>query len=76
MKLTNLHEDVIDLDKRRQKKQEEDQPFSIDEVLGNIDDTLEVTIEYLKNQGMSEEDARGRVMKHLSDLVMGHDLIS
>lgn len=76
MKLMNLFEDVIDLDKRRQQRQEEKQPFSVDEVLDNIDDTLELTIEYLKDQGMSESDAREVVMKHLSDLVMGQDLIS
>ncbi len=76
MKLTNLHEDIIDLSKRREQKQKEKQPFSVEEVLDNISDTLEITIEYLKNQGMSESDARGVVMKRLSDLVMGHDLIS
>ncbi len=76
MKLMNLFEDVVDFSKRREQKKKEEQPFSVDEVLDNIDDTREVTIEYLKNQGMSESDAREAVMNRLSDLVMGHDLIS
>jgi len=74
MKLTALLEDVIDLSKRREQRQKEEEPFSIDEVLDNIDNTLDLTIEYLKNQGMSELDARKVVMKHLSDTVMVHDL--
>ncbi|KKM91203.1 hypothetical protein LCGC14_1230950 [marine sediment metagenome] len=74
MKLINLYEDVVDLSKRREQRQKEEEAFSIDEVLDNIDNTLELTIEYLKNQGMSELDARKVVMKHLSDIVMGHDL--
>jgi len=74
MKLTALLEDVIDLSKRREQKQKEEEAFSIDEVLDNIDNTLELTIEYLKNQGMSELDAQRVVMEHLSDIVMGHDL--
>lgn len=74
MKLTALLEDVIDLSKRREQKQKEEVSFSTDEVLDNIDNTLELTIEYLKNQGMSELDARKVVMKHLSDIVMSHDL--
>ena len=76
MKLMNLFEDVVDFSKRREQKKKEEQPFSVDEVLENIDDTLEVTLEYLKNQGMSESDAREAVMNRLTDLVMGHDLIS
>ena len=74
MKLINLQEDIVDLDKRREQKREEEQPVSIQEALLNIDETLELTIEYLKHQGMSEEDARGVVMQHLSDLVMADDL--
>ena len=75
MKLTALLEDVIDLSKRREQKQKEEEvSFSTDDVLDNIDNTLELTIEYLKNQGMSELGARKVVMKHLSDIVMSHDL--
>ena len=76
MKLINLQEEdnIIDLDKRREQKREEDQPVSIQEALLNIDETLELTITYLVHQGMSEGDARGVVLKHLSDIVMADDL--
>ncbi len=77
MKLINLHEDVVDLDKKRRQKAIENQPFSIDDILGNIDDTIEVTIEYLvQKMGWKENDARSAVLQHLSDLVMGNDLRS
>ena len=74
MKLINLQEDIVDLDKRREQKQQEDQPISVQEALLNIDETLELTITYLEHQGFSEGDARGLVMKHLSDLVMADDI--
>ena len=76
MKLINLQEDIVDdtLDKRREQKHQEEHPVSIQEALLNIDETLEITITYLADQGMSEEEARGVVMKHLSDLVMANDI--
>ena len=79
MDLEDLHEDdVVDLSlsKRREQKQKEDQPISFDEALDNIDETIELTITYLADQGMTEEEARVLVINRLSDIVMGEDVIS
>ena len=79
MNLEDLQEDdVVDLSlsKRREQKQKEDQPVSFDEALDNIDETIELTITYLADQGMTEEEARVLVINRLSDIVMGQDLIS
>ena len=69
MKLINLHEDVVDLSKRRKKMAE---PLA--NVLADIDGAIELTIGDLIHQGMSQEEATRIVMKHVSDIVMGHDL--
>ena len=76
MKLINLQEEdnIIDLDKRREQKRQEEHPVSTEEALLNIDETPGITITYLADQGMTEEEARGVVMKHLSDLVMANDI--
>ena len=74
MKLTHIHENIVDLAKHREMKKKENRPFSTQEVLDNLDDTFELTITYLVDQGMIEGDALNVVMKHLSDVVMGHDL--
>jgi len=74
MKLINLREDVVDLDKRREKKQLK-RGWSIQGSLRHIDQTIEFTIKDLMEQGINEENSRRVVMKHLSDLVMSHDLI-
>lgn len=79
MKLINLHEDVVDLSKRREQKQKEQVKMpsvTVEELLADIDGAIELTIGDLIHRGMSEKDAHSVVMKYLSDIVMGHDLTS
>lgn len=77
MKLINLHEDVVDLSKRREQKQKEQVKMpsvTVPELLADIDGAIELTIGDLIHRGMSQEEAARIVMKHVSDIVMGHDL--
>ena len=74
MKLINLHEDVVNLDKRRRQKHKK-RNWSIQTSLHHIDQSVTYVIEDLMQQEINEDHARRIVMKHLSDLVMSYDVI-
>ncbi len=75
MKITDVLEDVVDLGARREQKRKDEMPdVSIKEAMDNIDETVDLTIQYLQHHGYSEGDAHKLVMKHLSDRVMAHDV--
>lgn len=74
MKLMNLHEDVVDLGKRRKQKHKK-RNWSIQKSLHHIDQSVTYVIEDLMQQEINEDHARRIVMKHLSDLVMSYDVI-
>ncbi|KKL72226.1 hypothetical protein LCGC14_2087020 [marine sediment metagenome] len=73
MKLINILEDVIDLSKRREQKRKK-QSIPAEQLLSDIDAAIEVTIGDLIHQGMSQDEARRFVIKHVSDVVMSYDL--
>ncbi len=68
-------EDVIDLSARREQKRKDEMPdVDIAEALANIDETINLTVEYLGHHGMTAPQARKVILKHLSDIVMSHDI--
>ncbi len=76
-----LHETVVDFESRRIKKQEDERDKSLKNAAGAIENmkddfdiVIDSTIEELQKSGMTEENAVGVVVAHLSDLVMSHDL--
>ena len=76
-----LHETVVDFESRRIKKQEDERAKSLKNAAGAIENmkddfdvVIDSTIEELQKSGMTEENAVGVVVAHLSDLVMSHDL--
>ncbi len=77
MKLIDLLEDVVDLSKRRKQKQKEQikmPTITVPELLADIDGAIDLTIGDLIHRGMSQEEATRIVIKHVSDIVIGHDL--
>jgi polyhydroxyalkanoate synthesis regulator phasin len=76
MKLKTVFED--DLAARRQAKQAEVEHQKRQPLLDVMDDltvTVSGAIDHLIEKGMSEDEAKKRVMKHLSDIVMAHDIM-
>ena len=59
-----------DLASRRSQKQDN----TVGNVLVDIDQAVSAAMDHLITKGMDESAAKRAVMKHLSDLVMAHDL--
>ena len=72
-----LSENIVSLDQQRDKRSEQQQQRKEslkDQVMVNIDHAVASAIDQLKRQGMSEHEAYGAVMSHISDLVMAFDM--
>ena len=78
MKYTEITESqVIDFSQRKQQKQEM-QHNSINKeiqiVTRSLDRVLQKAVDKLISKGMEENKAKNVIIRHLSDVVMSHDL--
>ena len=74
MKINHILEDVVDLGKRREKNKTQAVDSAMADYMDDINVVISSTIDHLEASGMSEADADKAVMKHLSDIVMAHDI--
>jgi len=70
VKITDIHEDVVDLSKRRAAKAKD----QTDQRLSHLDHSVADAIDDLIVSGIPEEEAHNLVMQHLSDIVVASDL--
>jgi len=67
-------EDIVDLQARRKAKTDKVANDAIEDMKDDIAHVVAATIDQLKSTGIDEDRAVKIVMKHLSDVVMAHDL--
>lgn len=77
MRISSILESVVDLSQQRERKQTQhrERAESIkSQAMYAVDHAVAATIDHLKRQGMSDDEAYRAVMSHLSDLVMAYDM--